>query len=1529
MKKIQSLILALALLAMSYSAGLHAEDIDIYMDNPAGGTVPNVLFVIDTGASFSANADSCTYASGGSPSLGNTAGGIEQCSLVNAIESLPDNAMNMGIMVTNTNGFATDVRSASDPAYHETCSGNAGGCLVRKLTLMSAANKVSLVNFIKSWRDAGQNSATEFNVKSSTTRTGGMMQEAWAYFHGKTGQSGTNYATSIIGSGCQKNFVIFIGNAFGNAGTPGDGTVSPYDDAHGLTSAQVGATAAQKIKISETVEFNPATCENKTSVPATTAQGDWSENWADEWARLMYQQDGGTGTMEGTQNIVTYTIGVLSPTNQCKADYPALLTTMAKYGGGKHFRTGNASEVTTALLTVLNEVQAVNSVFSSASLPVSVNAEGSYLNQIYLGMFRPDVSGSPRWMGNLKQYHLIKNASGKLVMGDAVGQPAISSAGTGFISPNAVSYWTQKVTTAAPDDAATGGFWKNDEKGVPLSPYDLPDGEVVEKGGVAQQLRLKSLTADFGATAGGASNPRRLYTYCPSGTGCVEALTDSSNEFSTANTGIAAAAFGTSTTVPIVSIVRTGTSALVTTNGSHGFSTGTVVTITNATQNDYNVTQAITVNSATTFTITGLTDFPTTPSAGTYTVSSVGTSPVAVTSIVRGTSTTGGLNSETATVTTSSPHGFTTTSTVVISGAGSLSGQVTPASVPSATVFTFPVTITPPATPVNTYQATVSPSAYPAKSVSLSKSNTNILGGSTSAAHGFWVGQMVTISGSSVASYNGTWEILTVPSTTSFTASASGLGNPAVSTGSVAPSAAPKTISLSRAATTAAATAKATGAPANFFGNAAGQTRVVNITKSSGSATNESAYVQSNVTITCGDATCSWFTYPITVTPAESATGTIVATLGGSVSVPIAAGNITRVGGTNTATVSGVTPSLFINGQSVVIAASGTPLASESAYVGTWQITCPIADCSSFTFGPVTQTPATPATGSNMQAYSSTSPPDRDTIIKWVRGADNYGDEKGPGGTITVRPSIHGDVLHSRPVVINYGTASKGIVVFYGSNDGVYRAINGNQPSATDTGATGSVVAGGEFWGLVLPEHFDQFNRQRLASPELRFPGTLLASAQPKDYFVDGPTGVYQKLAADNTIATAYIYLTMRRGGRFMYALDVSDPADPKVKWKIDTTMTGFEELGQTWSRPRVTVLQKDSASKTPVLIFGGGYDAAEDSQPPATNTMGRGIYIVNALTGTLIWSATKSCTTSATCLNVAGMKYAIPSDITFVDRDGNGFTDKLYFGDVGGNVWRADVKDNSTSNWTVTKLASLGCDAGACSDGSPPTTPRTTPRKFFFPPSVLTVKEGGTTGSYDVISIASGDREHPLKSTAAGSSYLVADKFFMIKDTGTTETPVTMNLTMANLEPNPSVYNDTLNGFYINFNRVTGQQGEKAVNAPLAVGGRIFFATNRPTDPTSTCAANLGEAKGYSIDPFRGTTTTNILAGGGLAPTAVTGLVTVTTTNPDGSQTDSVERFCIGCAADCTGSECSPLENSPPTITIPKQLKRTYWYKK
>jgi type IV pilus assembly protein PilY1 len=434
----------------------------------------------------------------------------------------------------------------------------------------------------------------------------------------------------------------------------------------------------------------------------------------------------------------------------------------------------------------------------------------------------------------------------------------------------------------------------------------------------------------------------------------------------------------------------------------------------------------------------------------------------------------------------------------------------------------------------------------------------------------------------------------------------------------------------------------------------------------------------------------------------------------------------------------------------------------------------------------------------------------------------------------------------------------------------------------------------------------------------------------------------------------------MRRGGRLMYAIDVTQPLQPKVLWSISQQTTGFEELGQTWSRPRLTLLQNYGTMvdgklvRTPVLVFGAGYDPAQDTEPPSGDTMGRGIFVIDALSGAKVFSASASCPGStANCRQVSGMKYATPSDIAFVDRDLDGFTDKFYWGDLGGNLWRADVSVDTVADWKITRVAQLGCNTGECATGA-------TPRKFFFPPAVLSVRAAGAPQSYDALSIVSGDREHPLRDEAnTFSAYHVQDRFFMVKDVNTsvmTSTSgtgtVTENVTASDTDlfnATYLTYDGTKNGFYINFvgagwNDATNKPdasktatlGEKGVNAPVAVNGQIFFSTNQPKDKTNTCVANLGAARAYAISPFTGSITRNELSGGGLPPSAVTGLITITETDANGNKTETQEKFCIGCGMSGTqagGTNTAPctsaLENCNIGTVIPKNLKRTYWYRK
>ena len=1314
MKSIQLVLLGLFVTLMSISAVSKAEDIDIFSGIGGAAGVPNVLIILDNTANWQ------------TPFIN------EKSALVSTVASLGE-TVNMGLMMFVETGSPND---------------NVDGGYVRfGIRQMTGANKGALGAMV--------NALDKLNDKGNNATYGLAMQEAYLYFAGLKSRSGfgkakrdyagnTAYNSSAanltgnpftsassdiyvspISDECQKNFIIFISNGTAN------------DNASATSSATTLLTGA-----------------GGDATTITLSPNGEQTNVADEWARFLSSKDVNS-TKANTQTVRTYTVDVMPGTQPSDLAHTALLKSMATQGKGKYFAvTGDASAIAQALLNILNEIQATNSVFSSSSLPVSVNAQGTYLNQVYMGMFRPDPNGLPRWLGNLKQYKFkYDQTTGALTLTDSSPSAldVISTAGTGFIVPDAISFWTSKNLLTEPD--LSGGFWRN----VPLpngsgAGYDSADGELVEKGGAAQVMRLANLLNIYSASPG-STNPRNLYTYCPSGS-CTAQLSATGNIFDSSNA--------------LITDVKLGT-------GSR-----TVTTLTSAATVQASGALPGTSGAANSVSITGFAKSGTTVTA---TVSAADWAKISVGSKLK--------------VATGLPKYDCDPCTVI--------------SMPTSTTFTYTGANGASALPTTPYTATI----Y-ANFVTLTKT-----------AHGLTVGKTLTLSAcTTYTGLNGTIvPVVEVPTTNTFTVA------------------------------TAAA-----------------------------------------VSGTTSDAGCKYT--PNTATATSTAHG-------------------------------------FLSGD--IIAISG---AAVVGYNGSWLIT--VTDANTFTYQ---YTVVAPLGASSATATSNTT---RTSLTQWVRGYDNMGDELSPDTTYTtinIRPSVHGDVLHSRPTVINYG-GTTGVVVYYGANDGVFRAINGNQ-----TTSIGSIKAGGELWGFIPSDFYSKLKRLRENKPVLKLPSTpagIDPEPKTKDYFVDGSTGVYQLLNSDGTTNTAYLYLAMRRGGQLLYALDVSTPTDPKYLWKISNADADFTELGQTWSQPKVA---KVKGYANPVLIFGAGYDTAEDSEPPTAvsplkvDTMGRGIFIVDAITGAMVWrakyGAASACSgnaTKASC-TVSGMDYSIPADITLVDRDNDGKVDRLYATDTGGNVWRVDLQptvcittSGTTScttyttpdHWQVNKVAALGCDTGACAIG-------TTPRKFFYPADVV------PTSSYDAILVGSGDREHPLyySGSDTNKAYKITNRFYMLKDTNTGDngsglTTITQSglfnagstnagILDSNNDQIPSTQNtyvdsSSTNGYYIDLGT-----GEKVVNAPTTVAGNTYFGTNQPKIPAAnSCDSSLGIARGYSIKPLSGIYTSAVFDGGGLPPSPVAGLVNITLEDGTTKQVP----FLIG------GPGISPIKPTNPPINVKTSRHRAYWYK-
>lgn len=524
-------------------------------------------------------------------------------------------------------------------------------------------------------------------------------------------------------------------------------------------------------------------------------------------------------------------------------------------------------------------------------------------------------------------------------------------------------------------------------------------------------------------------------------------------------------------------------------------------------------------------------------------------------------------------------------------------------------------------------------------------------------------------------------------------------------------------------------------------------------------------------------------------------------------------------------------------------------------------------------------------------------------IINWSKGIDlEDADNDDDDDTTDIRPNVHGDVIHSQPVVINYG-GSKGPYVFYGSNDGMFHAVKGGIIEKT---VDSSSTDGEEVWAFTAPEHFPQL---KVLYDNL----TLTGGFDNKPYFFDGSVGSYVVYNSNNEVSSAIIYLTARRGGELLYALDVTDPEAPLIKWHKSSADNGYSELGQTWSKPVVTKLRVGTDDKI-VLMMGLGYDPDVDDGPSVTRSQGRGVIIIDALTGEDIWQVTSGSVSSpsGTVLSEANMTFSVPSDLAVVDRDGNGYSDRVYFGDTGGQLWRLDIGSAAVGDWKATRLFKFA----------------TSPQRFLNSPDVVESPEG----NYDMIIIGSGNREKPVDTSV--QNYIV---FYRDYDQSTTSTSTT-TLTLGDLaaattavsgsteafDPDTDISSNSkfLKGWYL-----TLESGEKVVTSALKTNQVATFATNLPGQ--NDACTDLGEARIYKINPFAvlgkapGEKNYVTVEGGGFLPPPVgfTVIVEQISCDADGNNCTTEEKAVSGVMF---GFHAEDTEGDPLGVR-----RRVWWYSK
>ena len=305
--------------------------------------------------------------------------------------------------------------------------------------------------------------------------------------------------------------------------------------------------------------------------------------------------------------------------------------------------------------------------------------------------------------------------------------------------------------------------------------------------------------------------------------------------------------------------------------------------------------------------------------------------------------------------------------------------------------------------------------------------------------------------------------------------------------------------------------------------------------------------------------------------------------------------------------------------------------------------------------------------------------------LEYLRG-DRTHEAAGLG--FRVRGSALGDIWHSSAIYVGkpgqswpdsgagfpagpdkysvFASAQSGRtpVVYVGANDGFmhgFLASNGKEVIAYAPSMLFSDSIGAGYHRLSDPN----FNHNNLYVD-----GTPTIS----DAFFAGPN---TKTKTWRTVLAG----TLGGGGRGLFALDVTDPstfresnAAKTVLWEF--TNANDAHLGYTYSRPTITLMNNGRWA----LITGNGL---EDTATDRTGGQAQLfiIYLDGGVDGT--WTYGTDYLRISTGSGSTSSRNGLLSPAV-VDLDRNGTADRIYAGDLLGNLWSFDVSKSTDTKWSV-----------------------------------------------------------------------------------------------------------------------------------------------------------------------------------------------------------------------------------------------------
>ncbi|MEO7919734.1 MAG: hypothetical protein ABIT01_09745 [Thermoanaerobaculia bacterium] len=325
---------------------------------------------------------------------------------------------------------------------------------------------------------------------------------------------------------------------------------------------------------------------------------------------------------------------------------------------------------------------------------------------------------------------------------------------------------------------------------------------------------------------------------------------------------------------------------------------------------------------------------------------------------------------------------------------------------------------------------------------------------------------------------------------------------------------------------------------------------------------------------------------------------------------------------------------------------------------------------------------------------------------------------------------------------------------------------------------------------------------------------------------------------------------------------EISDTADADIA-ASGTPGFGYGDMGETWARPeigRVRICASSCGTSSAVYadkyvaIFGGGFDRER------LNRRGNWIYMVDVETGAVIMKANSSCgvaPASGSCTAFG----SVPSEVSSLDYNADGYLDVLYFADTKGQLWRVDLTDlrflSAAPATTFTNR--IDFSAGKSKPFLVFQAPQAVTTQYYsvyFRPTAIFLSD--TVSGVPTLGIAfgTGDRDDILGVVDTNSLtysqrfyYVIDDRSFVTARTETDLYPIASPTDMT--VPNAT---QVQKGWLL---KLGATNGERVITDSLAAQGYIYFSTFVPKPAGSSadacsnpvkCGKADGNARFYTV---------------------------------------------------------------------------------